>query len=144
MSNVLRSGTKISLLVSVHRPTRAHYLLERTIPNLPVVRDDMGNVLTLKPTDVLQRVEIFGQHEISELSKSPERRTRLLDRFIDADPAQAKKKIDLRTKLETSRARILEIIKEKGQIEDRLIQLPALETKTASGCRRRSLLSRLW
>ena len=127
VSNVLRSGTKISLLVSVHRPTRAHYLLERTIPNLPVVRDDMGNVLTLKPTDVLQRVEIFGQHEISELSKSPERRTRLLDRFIDADPAQAKKKIDLRTKLETSRARILEIIKEKGQIEDRLSQLPALE-----------------
>ncbi len=127
VSHVLRSGTKISLLVSVHRPARTHYLIERTIPNQPVVRDDMGNVLTLKPTDVLQGVEIFGQHEISELSKSPERRTRLLDRFIEADPAQAKKKSDLQTKLESSRTRILEIVKEKGQIEERLSQLPALE-----------------
>ena len=131
INRVLRSGTKVSLLVSVHRPTRTHYLIERTIPNQPVVRDDSGNILTLKPSDVLQGVEIFGQHEISELSKSPERRTRLLDRFIEPAPEEAAKKDGLRVELETSRSRILEIIREGNQINDQLSQLPALEATFA-------------
>ncbi|MCX6354158.1 MAG: AAA family ATPase [Candidatus Aureabacteria bacterium] len=125
--NVLRSGTKISLLVCVRKPAPAYYLLERTIPNPSVVRDEAGEVLSLTPLDVLSRVEVYGQHEISELAKSPERRTRLLDRFIDDDPSLIKRKNDLKRSLDKSKARILEVIKEKSIIEERLNQLPAIE-----------------
>ena len=38
----LRSGTKVSLLVRSHRPAKREYLIERTIPNPPVVRDNTG------------------------------------------------------------------------------------------------------
>ena len=44
---VLRSGTKISLLVRSHRPAERCYTIERTIPNPPVVKDETGAVLTL-------------------------------------------------------------------------------------------------
>ena len=129
--HVLKSGTKISLLVCMHRPTKAYYLIERTVPNPPVVRDEDGNILPLVPGDVLQRVEIYGQHEISELAKSPERRTRLLERFVDHDPALAKRRDDIKRLLEKSRSRILELAKEKAKIEEQLNQLPAIEATLA-------------
>lgn len=126
---VLGSGTKISLLVRSHRPSKREYLIERTVPNPPVVRDDTGTVLTLTPGDVVPQVEVFGQHEIAELSKSPEKRTRLLDRFVEEDPGLVGRKRDVRRELERSRARILDVHAEMKQIEDRLASLPAIEEK---------------
>jgi hypothetical protein len=82
---VLRSGTKISLLVSSHRPAKRFYLIERTIPNPPTVRDESGNILNLTPGDIVSQAEVYGQHEISELTKSREKLTRLLDRFVESD-----------------------------------------------------------
>jgi DNA repair exonuclease SbcCD ATPase subunit len=124
---VLRNGTKISLLVRAHRPAKRDYLIERTIPNPPIVRDESGNVLEVSPTDIIPQVEVYGQHEISELTKSREKLTRLLERFIDRDTNLAQRKNDLKGKLERIRARIIEVWKEQKGIEDRLATLPALE-----------------
>ena len=61
---VLRSGTKISLLVRSHKPSLRCYTIERSVPNPPIVKDEAGEVLTLSPRDVMPDVEVFGQHEI--------------------------------------------------------------------------------
>jgi len=127
VSQVLKSGTTISLLVRSHRPSKREYLIERTIPNPPVVRDDAGAVLALTPLDVIPQVEVYGQHEIAELTKSREKLTRLLERFAERDPALARRKGDLRQKLERSRAALIEAQRERKQIEERLAALPALE-----------------
>jgi len=124
---VLRSGTKISLLVRSHHPSERDYLIERTIPNPPLIRDNTGNVLNLSTSDVAPRVEVYGQHEISELTKSRDKLTRLLDRFVEQDINLSKQKIDLRRQLERSRLRILDTQKEIVQIENRLAALPGLE-----------------
>lgn len=124
---VLKSGTKISLLIRSYHPDKRHYILERTIPNPPVVKDQAGNVLNLTPIDVVPQTEIYGQHEISELTKSRDKLTRLLNRFVDHDADIAKRKGSIRRQLERSRARLLETQKELTQIEDRLATLPALE-----------------
>lgn len=124
---VLRSGTKVSLLVRSHRPAKREYLIERTVPNPPVVRDNTGKVITLTPADIVPQAEVYGQHEISELTKSPEKLTRLLERFVDHDPSLSQRKIDLTRELERSRVRILEVKKELRQIDERLASLPALE-----------------
>jgi DNA repair ATPase RecN/vacuolar-type H+-ATPase subunit F/Vma7 len=123
---VLRSGTKVSLLVRSHRPAKREYLIERTIPNPPVVRDSTGKVITLAPADIAPQAEVYGQHEISELTKSPEKLTRLLERFVDRDPNISQRKGDLTRTLERSRVRILEVKKELRQIDERLASLPAL------------------
>lgn len=124
---VLKSGTKIALRIRSHRPTKHEYLIERTIPNPPVVRDATGNLLNLTPSDIIPQAEVYGQHEISELTKSPEKLTRLLERFVDKDPGLARRKSELKRKLERYRATILDFMKELKQAEDRLALLPGLE-----------------
>ena len=128
LKHVLRNGTKVSLLVRGHRPSPREYRIERTIPNPPVVRDgETGEVLHVTAADVFPGVEVYGQHEISELTKSPEKLTRLLGRFVERDDSVANRKRELRRALERSRGRILGARKELGQIEERLAALPGLE-----------------
>jgi energy-coupling factor transporter ATP-binding protein EcfA2 len=124
---VLKSGTKTSLLVRSHRPSQCAYRIERTVPNPPVVRNEEGKVLDLTPADVISGVEVYGQHEISELTKSPQKLTRLLERFMERDVGLENRKRNLKRELERSRTRILEARKELKEVEDRLASLPALE-----------------
>jgi len=124
---VLRSGTKISMLVRSYHPDKRHYVVERTIPNPPIVKDEAGKVLNLTPADVVPQTEIYGQHEISELTKSRDKLTRLLGRFVERDTDIAKRKSSVRRQLERSRTRLLETQKEFAKIEERLATLPALE-----------------
>jgi hypothetical protein len=124
---VLRSGTKISLLVRAHRPALREYRIERTIPNPPLVRDENGDVSNLAPQDVLPRIEVYGQHEISELTKSREKLTRLLDRFVERDDSLGRRKASLRRDLEKSRRALLDARIEVKQIDERLAALPGLE-----------------
>ena len=124
---VLQSGTKVSLLVRSHHPTQHDYTIERTIPNPAVVKDENGEVLNLSPRDVVPGVEVFGQHEISELTKSRDKLTRLLERFVERDPNAGAQKSKLRLELERSRVRIADVQREMNLIEERLSLLPGLE-----------------
>ena len=125
--HVLKNGTKISVLVRVNRPAVREYRIERTIPNPPIVREDQGNVSNLTPQDILPRVEVFGQHEISELTKSREKLTRLLDRFVDQDEPLSRRKGDVKRELEKNRRDLIEARGELQQVEERLAALPGLE-----------------
>jgi hypothetical protein len=125
--HVLRSGTRIVLRVRAHRPAVREYTIERTLPNPPVVKDAQGNVSNLSPLEVMPRIEVFGQHEISELTRSREKLTRLLDRFVERDDALPRRKAELRRELEKNRRTLLDVRKEVHQIDERLAALPGLE-----------------
>ncbi len=125
--HVLQSGTKLSLRVRSHRPVEREYLIERTVPNPPVVRDEGGQILDIRPADVLPDIEIFGQHEISELTRSPEKLTALLDRFVDEDELLAQRKVSVRRGLEQTRRSLLDVTSELDEIDERMSALPALE-----------------
>ena len=124
---VLRNGTKISLRARTHRPMKREYLIERTIPNPPVVRDESGQISNLLPGEILPGVEVYGQHEISELTKSAEKLTQLLDRFAEYDDSLGQRKADVRRALQQTRQSILDVRSELQQIEERLSALPAFE-----------------
>lgn len=128
LRNVLRNGTKISLLVKSTRPTTREYRIERTVPHPAVVRDGAsGKLLDVAPKDILPGVEVYGQHEISELAKSPEKLTQLLRRFMVEDDKFGVRKDTLQRELDKSKTRIVETSKERSQAEERLAELPALE-----------------
>ncbi len=124
---VLRSGTKISIRVRSYRPAKQEYLIERTIPNPSVVRDESGQISNLLPQDILPRVEVYGQHEIAELTKSGAELTRLLYRFVEHDASLERRKTDLRRELQKTRQAILDVRSELQQINERLLTLPSLE-----------------
>ncbi len=123
---VLRSGTKISLYVRLHYPSTRDYVIERTVPNPSVVKDKTGDILSLSPGDVVPDVEVFGQHEISELTRSPEKLTMLLSRYIDQSSSSAYK-AKLQLELEKSRKRIVEIQRELEILDEQLSDLVGLE-----------------
>ena len=128
LKNVLRNGTKVSLVVRCHRPSARDYRIERTVPNPSVVRDAATNeVLNVAAADVFPGVEIYGQHEISELTKSPGKLTKLLERFVRHDESLAARKRELRHELKRSREGVLQVREELDQIEERLAALPGLE-----------------
>lgn len=124
---VLQSGTTVSLLVRSHVPVKREYLIERTVPNPPIVRDQSGSVLPLLPSDIMPGLEIYGQHEIAEITRSPDKLTRLLDRFVDADAALMPRKAELKRELERSRSRILDLRNDQRAVAEHLGTLPGLE-----------------
>lgn len=132
MRNVVRNGTKIALIVRSHRPSLREYRIERTLPNPPVVRDNYtGDVLSVSPSAVFPDVEAYGQHEISELANSPQKLTRLLDRFIGPDDGFAGRKRGLRERLRNTRERLLAVVDQHAQTLERLEELPILEETLA-------------
>ena len=127
VSRVLKSGTRVAVLVRSHRPALREYVIERTHPNPPVVRDVDGSILDVRPCDLVPSVEIYGQHEIAELVKSPDRLTRLLDRFMDQEVTAADSKDALKRTLEKNRQSIVAAQKDLAEVEAKLARLPALQ-----------------
>ncbi len=127
VKHVLRPGTKLSLLVRSHHPSERYYVIERTVPNPPSVKDETGSLLPIPPKDTIPGVQVFGQHEVSELAKSPEKLTFLLDRFVERDPSFFGRKTELRMALERSRRRIVEKRRELEELKENLATLPSLE-----------------
>ncbi len=125
--HVLQPGTKVSLIVRSHEPSKRTYRIERTVPNPPIVKDEAGEVMMLSPEDVIPGVEVFGQHEISELAKSPENLTLLLKRFIDFEPSLLRRKSELSVELEKTRRQIADLHRDIKRLEDVLAELPGLE-----------------
>ena len=128
VGGVLRNGTKITLLVRSPYPNPKRYRIERTIPNPPVVRDaETGEVVNLLAANVLPGVEIYGQHEISEITRSPGQLTRLLERFVPPADGLVARKQDMKQALQRSRSAILDAEQEIKQTDERLEALPELE-----------------
>lgn len=125
--HVLRAGTKITLRARSQRPSVREYTIERTVPNPAIVRDENGRVSRLLPTDVIPRVEVYGQHEISELTRSKGKLTQLLDRFVERDGALDRRKAEVCRELEKTRGSLVEAGGELKEIEKRLAALPGLE-----------------
>jgi DNA repair ATPase RecN len=125
--NVLQSGTKVSLLACTRRPGASWYVIERTVPNPPIVRDGSGDVVDVQPLEILRGTEVFGQHEISELTKSEERLTRLLDRFVEHDDSLARRKSSLSRELARTRRQLVDAQQDLAGVLERLAALPGLQ-----------------
>lgn len=132
VGHALKNGTKVSLVVRSHDPSVRRYRIERTVPNPPVVRDaQTRDVLNVSVADIFPRVEVYGQHEVAELARNPQKLTRLLGRFKDPDESFANEKRKLTLALRRSRESILRAQEELGELEDRLAALPGLEETLA-------------
>jgi len=126
--DVIGSNTTIRLLVNSPRPSPRRYWIVRNGANPPDVRDaDTGEVMSLDPGFVVGNLDIYGQHELSELSQQSVKQRKLLERFsLDVDGTE-KLKIQLRRKLKESRERIGRLLHDSEQLDERLAEQPRLE-----------------
>ncbi len=130
VSGVLRSGTTVRLDVETISPVPRRYTIERSVPNLPVVRDASGAPTSLFPVDVIGTVEIFGQHELAELAHDKASVARMLERFSGATVPDAEhdRIVGL---LRENREKLQRAEKARDDLEEELADIPRLEEHVA-------------
>lgn len=130
VSGVLRSGTTVRVDVETTTPTPQRFTIERSVPNPSVVRDSSGTATTLLPSDVVDMVEIFGQHELAELAHDKARVARMLQRFSGStgpDPDYDQ----LREKLRDNRSKLARAEADRDVLGAELADIPRLEQHVA-------------
>lgn len=127
LQDVLKNGTRICLTARSRHPRPQTYTIERTLPNPAVVKGKDGRIVNLRPVDLLPQLEIYGQHEIAELARAPEKRHALLRHFLPRDGTDAQGKADMLRSLEKNRSSIVALHKELIVLEERLSRLPGIE-----------------
>ncbi len=121
VENVLVAGTKSSMR---GRGGAGEFVIERSVPDPPVVRDASGTVLASRPADVLGPVEVFSQHELAELADSRDYVAHLLRRVsgTGTEPASS-----LPTQRGHNREAILGARRQLAEIDEALDELPRLQ-----------------
>lgn len=130
VSSVLHGGTIIRVEVEAVSPVPKRYTIEREIPHPPVVLDAAGTRTNLSPIEVLGPVEIFGQHELAELSGSTERVAELVRRFNGELGDDA----DMRRTLQTLRTNREDLIRAEDALDAldaELGRIPGLSEQVA-------------
>lgn len=130
LKEVFRSGSRISVLIETHHPMPRRYIVERTYPELPVVKEEDGAPSSdLKPKDIFN-IEVYGQKEIYEISKDRQFQFALLDRFVrdKLDSSKEGEKNILR-KLEENKSDLLRLQRAISSAEEQINILPSLEEK---------------
>ena len=130
IQQVVKPGSRIWVVVRSVTPEVKDYLIERVVPNPPVVRDEEGLLLDLAPSDLVPGIEIYGQQELAEISKNPQKVLEILKKFLPKEIEDLSKlKKELKRKLEESRRNIIGALKEKEDLEAELSRLPLVEEK---------------
>jgi PHP family Zn ribbon phosphoesterase len=126
--HAFRSGSKISVIIETDSPARARYIVERTAPHAPVVRDFDGSPRPeLDPKSLISPC-IYGQKEIYGIAQNASARLDMLDGFaVDHLREILTREADL---LSRCRENADVIIKTRQRIDDaesKLAELPSLE-----------------
>ena len=70
INEVIGLGTTIKLKVTGGLTTSKQYTICRTVGDpTTIVRDEDGHITQLDPKEIIEGISIFGQHELSELSR---------------------------------------------------------------------------
>lgn len=126
--SALRSGSKVSVTVETGPPDPTRYVIERTAPHAPVVRDELGNPRPeLNPLRLLAP-RVYGQKEIYGVAQEDQARLDLLDNFATEELRDAlERERDLIRRCEESSRLILDTLRRLDDAETKLAELPNLE-----------------
>lgn len=126
INGVLKPGTVVKLSVQTASPAVRTYTIERSVNNHPVVKDESGSVTNLQPGDIIASVEIFGQHELAELTNDSSKVASMLQRFQGNGQltAEHRETLDL---LKKNREMLSRVEESGTQLEDELADIPRLD-----------------
>ena len=126
VDQVLNAGTIVRVEVESVSPKVQSYTIQREVPHPPVVVDSAGKRTKLTPSDAIGAVEVFGQHELAELSADPESIAQLIRRF-DGSAGEDPALTDVRERLRVNREDLVRAEEAKARLEDDQAQADRLE-----------------
>lgn len=104
------------------------FKVSRKFGDQPVVQDDGGQISPYQPLDLIPGIELYGQNEIYEMTRDPQSRNQLVERFLDGDHANFDAVIDKALqRLKENRESLLKALSQKAEIEADVERLPKLQ-----------------
>ena len=129
LKEVVKPGTEISVLIHSPYPSPQCYLIRRVYGGPARVYDEDGDLIDdLHPMDVAGDIEIYGQHEISEITRQPGEIAEILRRFVSSENDYADND-EIEDELRNSAREIMAELEKFEQLDNSLAVLPDLEEK---------------
>lgn len=126
VSKVLGPGVVVKVGVETLEPTPARYVIQRTVGDPPLVLDSSGTPTQHAPADVAGTLEIFGQHELAELSGNKAMLAQLVRRLGGEAEAETRRPALIR-ELITNRGELATLERQQEELEAALADLPRLK-----------------
>lgn len=127
IDSAFKSGSKISLVVETEAP-RKRYVIERTAPHAPIVRDEFGESRPELNPRMLLRPCVYGQKEIYGIAQDPPALLTLLDGFAEGALREAAdREHSLLERLRQNAALLIDTRRQIDDAEARLEELPTLQ-----------------
>lgn len=104
------------------------FKISRRYGDKPVVLDEENNVSPHQPHDLLPGLELFGQNEIYEMTRDPESRSQLVDRFLgEGHDIYEETVARILQRLKENRESIGKELELKNEVEADVERLPRLQ-----------------
>lgn len=125
--NLGKSKARVEIVIRSSRMHGKRFTIARRYGESCSVKDESGNISTFIPSDLLPKIEIYGQNEIHEIAKKKSSQRYLLNRFLDVEKHDGEKRIqEILGKLAENRKKLLEALENVASIEDEVARLPKL------------------
>lgn len=128
VDQVLNVGTIVRVVVESVSPIIQTYTIQREVPHPPIVFNSAGVRTKLTPEDAVGPVEVFGQHELAELSGDSDSIAELIRRF-DGSEGEDPALVDVRERLRVNREDLRREEERRTQLEEEQAQADRLEEK---------------
>jgi len=130
MKELMGQRASVAVLLHTPKPSPGYYLVERVYGQYPRVKDQNGEIIVdLMPLDLVPGIEIYGQHEISELTRDKAKLAQILKRFVGDDAQNSVEMDDIRSRLIQSRSGIVGKRQKIAELDQALAALPSLREK---------------
>lgn len=125
----LGSAARIELVVESNAQFGITYTIIRRYKAEPVVQDSEGNVSSLKVSDILPKIEIYGQNEIVESVRNPEWVNSVVLRLLSIDPSVTDRIKEAYAALDDNSSEIAQLESDLAVDETQSADLPMLQEK---------------
>lgn len=130
MKELMGQRASVAVLLHSPKPSPGYYLVERVYGQDPRVKDQSGDIVQgLQPLDLVPGLEVYGQHEISELTRDRAKLAGILKRFVGNDDHDNVEMDGIRARLRESRGGIADKRRKIGELDEALAALPGLREK---------------
>ena len=128
IQNLLGPRSQVSVLVFSPSPSPGYYLIERAHGQNARVKNQTGEIVeNLSPSDLVPGLEVYGQHEISEITRQKGQLAELLSRFVGDDDSSEGSVDGIEVRFRASRKAILEHEESIETLAAALAALPGLQ-----------------
>jgi AAA domain, putative AbiEii toxin, Type IV TA system len=128
VSHVLGVGAVVTVLVDVLAPFPNTYSIRRAEDQPSRITDAAGNLVAMRPLDLIDDVEIFGQHELAELAHAPVEVARMLARFAGRGGPDSPL-LETEQQLADNRDALGRAEKDLADLDKQLEELPRLQAQ---------------